>query len=477
MFNIFGKGKTDKKVPVEKVLDTLSEYNPRTTNCSLVKTAQGMDVNESFGRAFLFKFGEDLYKDDQSIYITTPDDIKAESGYQIDRGHILNLWFLHNRVPHTLNCQVLGRIRFPKEVQLNLDPRLPAAFKLRPVGLVQKSDKRSHLRFSHKVGLGAMKVYSQILFDLYLTKTNIKYPSHGALPPKISDLKVTPFATEDGLPTDPTDVVKFTKNSLRGNPREDRVVYVNKPHMEERTNKVSLVPLGSSSVLGLDAVREGERTLFIKKPMKMSADKKSPNNIGDGDQIILGYHAKSLTDGQMEYFDLVSEVARLGTENMTVRPLETFRQESGLPVELVDFSVSGIKIECSKRLLRYLLGEYLELPFEDRMAILQDNAILLNFYTKLRFNRETEIYRPDIGMKIPIVSKIVRTEEKPSEEGGDPEIKTIGIKFIYDPSEYSRDAFDFDRWELIRDFKENKDFREVHNSLNGLIAYMEAQSR
>ena len=129
-----------------------------------------------------------------------------------------------------MNCQVLGRIRFPKEVQLNLDPRLPAAFKLRPVGLVQKSDARSFLRFSHKVGRGGMKVYSQVLFDLYLTKTNFKYPSHGALPPNISDLKVMPFATEDGLPTDPTEVVKFTKNSLRGNPREDRTVYVNKPH-------------------------------------------------------------------------------------------------------------------------------------------------------------------------------------------------------------------------------------------------------
>ncbi len=132
--NLFKKTKEVKKISIEQVLERLEECSPKTANCGLIKTAEGLDVNEDFGRAFLFRHGEDLYVDDQSIYITTPDDIKAESGYHIDKGHILQLSFLHNRVPHKVDCRVIDRIRFPSEIVANLDPQIPGAFKLKPVG-------------------------------------------------------------------------------------------------------------------------------------------------------------------------------------------------------------------------------------------------------------------------------------------------------------------------------------------------------
>ena len=85
---------------------------------------------------------------------------------------------------------------------------------------------------------------------------------------------------------------------------------------------------------------------------------------------------------------------------------------------------------------------------------------------------------PEIPMRIQILSKIVRTEVKAAKgEGEKPEITVFGVKFYYDPSDYSRDSYSYDRWELIRDFKENKHFREIHNSLNGLIGFLEHQTR
>lgn len=117
---------------------------------------------------------------------------------------------------------------------------------------------------------------------------------------------------------------------------------------------------------------------------------------------------------------------------------------------------------------------------------------MLNFYPKLRFNRETEIYEPDIPMKIQILCKIVRVdssngvlfengeikkENLMNKEGEPPQITSYGVKFYYDPAEYSRDTYSYDRWELIRDFKENKHFQQIHRSLNGLIAHIESQNR
>jgi hypothetical protein len=249
--------------------------------------------------------------------------------------------------------------------------------------------------------------------------------------------------------------------------------------MDEKTNKVSLVELGQSDVLGLETSKEESRTFYIRKPLKMTTDKKDPHSLAEGDTIVLGFHTRVTTDAPTEYYDLIAEVTRVGTENLTVRTGGRVRKETGIPMEVLDFSVGGIKIHSTKAFLEYVLGEgHPEMPLEDKMDTLESACYLLNFYPKLRFNRETESYEPDVPMRIQILAKIVRTEaSRPKEDGEVPEILNFGLKFYYDPEGYSRDSFSYDRWQLIRDFKENKHFREIHNSLNGLIAFLESHNR
>ena len=150
-------------------------------------------------------------------------------------------------------------------------------------------------------------------------------------------------------------------------------------------------------------------------------------------------------------------------------------------------------MEPTDEFMNYILGSgHLSMRVEDKVNALVNTCYLLNFYPKLRFNRETEIYQPDIPMKIQILSKVVRiestggtlyengnvnTENAEVKDGEYPTITGLGVKFYYDPAEYSRDSFSYDRWELIRDFKENKHFQEIHTSLNGLIAFLESQNR
>ncbi|MDP6776739.1 MAG: hypothetical protein QGI83_08240 [Candidatus Latescibacteria bacterium] len=150
-----------------------------------------------------------------------------------------------------------------------------------------------------------------------------------------------------------------------------------------------------------------------------------------------------------------------------------------MALELLDFSVGGIKASSSTAFLSYVLGEdYKSMPMEEQIEALENLCFLLNFYPKLRFNRETEFCQPELPMRIQILAKVVRTElSKPKSEEERPDITGFGMKFYYDPSEYSRDSFSYDRWDLIRDFKENKHFRVVHNSLNQLIGFLESQHR
>lgn len=478
MFNPFKKsGSARKQDALEKILASLQEMGPNAVNCSLLKTSSGEEVDEDLETAYVFQHGENVLVQNKAFYISTPDGLEAEDESQFTgKGEILHLWFLVNRIPHTVDCKVIGQVRFPDNLIDDLAPRIPMAYMLRPVGNIRKQEKRQFLRYAHKVGAGSRRVYSQILFDLFITKTDITFPETGSLPPKIAEMHAIPFDEEVDLDDpNPENIVKFMKNAIRPNPRESRVCHVSKPYMEERTNKVDLLQMGNADVLGLETSNiEDSRQFYIRKPPNMSIDRKEPNGLTNGDNIVLSFHSDSGAD----YYDLISEIARIGTENMTIRSTENIRKEGGIHVDLVDFSIGGIKIDGSKDFIEYVLGEdYGLMDIEEQVQILENTCYMLNFYPKLRFNRETEIYTPQVPMKIQILGKIVRVEMTRSGEEDQSEITSFGLKFYYDPTEYSPDSYEYDRWELIRDFKENKHFREINNSLNGLIAFLESSSR
>lgn len=481
LFNPFKKGGgSKKKASLERILDRLIDMGPNSANCSLIKTRDGNEVDEDLGRTFIFKTEQEVLVQNKAFYISTPDGMKAEDKSLLTgKDEILHLWFLHNRIPHTLDCRLMGRIRFPDNLRRELDPRLPVAYMVRPVGNIRNSDKRTFLRYAHKAGHGSMRVYAQILFDLYITKTDVVFPETGSLPPYIDDPKLEPYETENEMEgQSPEDIVKFMKNALRLNTREARVVYVSKPHMDEKTNKVTLLEMDKSDVLGLETSKEESRTFYIRKPPKMSSDRKGPYGLRDADTIVLGFHTRVASDTPTEYYDMIADVTRVGTENMTVRTDGDIRKEAGIPVEMEDFSVGGIKIENSNALMTYLLGEeHASMGTEEKIETLGNMCYLLNFYPKLRFQREQLQYEPELPMRIQILGKIVRAQMSTPREGEEPQISGFGVKFYYDPIGYSRDTYSYDRWELIRDFKENKLFREIHTSLNQLIGFLESQSR
>jgi hypothetical protein len=340
-----GGGGGRKRPSVDNVLDRLAKMGPGSANCTLVKTKSGEEANEGLGQAYLFKLDESLLVQNKAFYISTPDGIKAEDRSLISgKDEIVNLWFLFNRVPYTMDCKLMGRIRFPDNIRDELDPRLPQGYAVRPVGEIKNLDKRMFLRYAYKPGKVGMRDYSQIMFDLFITKTDVTFPDSGSLPNHISDLHLEPHASAENLPTgDPDEVVKFMKNSIRLNPREHRVVYVSKPQMDDRTNKVSLVDLDRSDVLGLETSKESSRTFYIRKPPRMSSDKGDPSNLREGDIIQMGFHTRVASDAPAEYYDMIAEINRVGTENMTVRSNGDIRKEYGIPVEMADFSVGGVK--------------------------------------------------------------------------------------------------------------------------------------
>jgi hypothetical protein len=471
--------------PLARNLLKLSDINMSSANCTLILNTEGHEEPEDLGHVVFFKADGQLLIRNRAIYITTPDQIKAENHDHFrGTGDIISLWFLHDHVPRIIECRVDERVHFPSDLVYRLDPKVTVGYKLTPLSDITKQDKRSSLRFSHQPGQGVLPVYPQTLFDLFTQNTDQTYPEEGAIPPRIDNLRLIPPNKQEGLTLSSNfvaeDLVRNFKHDILTNPSETRHVHVSKPYMEEKLNRAVLLELGFSDVLGLGSEELG-RNLHIKKPLvSRTKDRRDPYYLALGDILVLHYGARAPFDGKPSYHELVTEITKGGLENLTIRPLYEIRQEQGLPVKLADFSVNGLRFDCSVDWLSYVLGQnYYKLPIEEQVSMLQSRVLLLNIYPKLRFNRDTEIYRPELPKRISILGKIVRCEIDwgDDDEQLRGEIVRAGVQFMYDPAEYSRDSYEFDQWERIRGFKENRYFKEVHKSLNGLIAFLESQSK
>ena len=415
--NLFKKGGGGgNRLTVDTILNRFAEMAPNSVNCSLVKSE---DNHEDLEQAFIFKYEGNVLTQSKAIYITTPDGMRAEENH-LEKGDVIQLWFLYNRVPWTLNCRLMGRIRFPEHLLEELAPRIPIAYQLKPISAIRNIDKRQYLRYAHKV-TGERRVYTQLLFDMFIAKTDVVFPDTGSLPPKIEEINTIPHETNvDIIGQSPEDIVKFMKNAIRLNSRENRVVYVSKPFMDERSNKVSLLEMGKSDMLGLENLSSSRqqnqkpvdtRNFYIRKPPRLESDPKSPMGLKESTIVVLNFNSSVSNDSTTEYYDLISELTRVGTETLTVRTNGDIRKETSLSMQMVDFSIGGIKMENSNTFMQYILGkEHQTMSLEEKVKTLESICYMITFYPKLRFNRETEIYEPDIPMKIQILSKIVRVD-------------------------------------------------------------------
>ncbi|MGE4657744.1 MAG: hypothetical protein AAEI08_02305 [Gammaproteobacteria bacterium] len=110
------------------------------------------------------------------------------------------------------------------------------------------------------------------------------------------------------------------KNAIRLNSRENRVVYVSKPHMDDRSNKVALLEMGKSDMLGLETLtstsRQNQRPVdtrnfYIRKPRRLESDPNSAMSLKEGATIVLDFNTSISKDATTEYYDLIAHLESL----------------------------------------------------------------------------------------------------------------------------------------------------------------------
>ena len=484
MFNFLTRKKKQEKVfSAREEIDRLTELSPPSAVVTLLKGSSKNDEGEEVGKAFFLRRDKKLYTEGAHLYITTPDNLKIAKDQNLGSQRV-SLHFFNRRVPYRMDCQIIGRYRLLPEIVETLDFNARAAFKLQPVGQLRKQDKRQFYRYTLKnYGDSRIPLTTHITFDCYLKLTDKEFPEEGAPVGLINDMRVIPYKEEEKHGTFATrDAInQFRDIMLKKQPHE-RSVHVSKVLKDEsgsafRKKDEELI-LGDINILGLE-MESLRDVLYLKKSNKSAIKKKdNPYNLHPGERILSNFvHDR-------RYYQMLCEVMEARTQNEMVRPLDFPSEESGLRVELIDYSVGGALIESSPELLKFILGEKcppnvekeadFKGSFWDKLfGELNKQMIHLTFYPRLYFPDAVKRYRPELPFKISVVAQIVRTHVR---QTGERRSLQHGLQFNYEPQGIALKPEDFIDWRFTRQIRDNEHFQRIHSNLSGLYGYLENQS-
>ena len=470
--NIFKKAPTQKQsISGHSAIDRLNEFGTRSAVCTIVSSAAGEDVQEEIGLANFYARPNELYAREGSFYLAPPAGYSLSDGILRGKGEIVSLSFHHNRTPYSLKCEVVQRVRFTDRLLQHLAPRVAIGFKLKPITSVSKNENRRSLRFAHVRGIKGPQVAPHFRFDVHAERVSLSG----------NEPEIIPYPDDDPVSADvkscerPEELVALFHRYIQSNPDYLRSVFLTKAEQDPRSGRIEMVPLGRSAVLGLDGEARGT-TIHLRRPetdgKKNGYSLRDGSPLRDGDVVILNFAIREFVQGADVHQRWVCRVNKSGVKVVTVKPKGVIKKQTGLPVVLRDFSVSGTCLQNSPLLETYLMGgEAVPDDVDQQLDQLVGMGLLLNFYPRLYFQKDLVIYKPNVPPVIPVIGEIVSGGIDSGKDAG--RVANFGVAFRFDPADYDPMNYEIQSWEPLRVLRENPHFKEVHRALNGLLAYQE----
>jgi hypothetical protein len=444
------------------------------------------DEPDDLGKAFFLRRDKKIYSEGTSIYITSPHNVKSSAADNTLNSKVIKLQFFSRRVPHNLECRVVGRFRLLPEIVETLDFNAKSAYKLVPVGKISKKEKRQYYRYTtQNYGDSRIALTSHITFDTYLKATNHEFKAEGAPLMLVNDMQPAPFNAPAGhRPFTTRDSINEFRDVLLKKAAHDRFVVVTKVI---RHGSLSMVKkpdeellLGEIHILGLE-MESLRDVLYFKKSHKAGIKKgqENPFNLHPGEKIITRYSHDGIN------YEMLCEVLEARTQNEVVRPLEFARQETGLSIPLIDYSIGGILVESSPTFLKLALGDKCPANVEDEVEFegdywqkafeeLRTPMLHFSFYPKMNFPDTVKKFQPELPSKFSIVGQVMRTYMA---RHGDRRILQHGIQWAYDPTGVPMEEDELVNWRYTRNMKDNVHLRECHTHLSQLIGHLENRAK
>ena len=482
MFDFFRKKKQSASFSPRQEIERLTELSPPSTLIALV--TKGVEEPEDMGKAFFLRKDKKLYTEGSHLYLTTPDGVKISKDQNLNAKNVL-LQFFHRRVPHKMDCRIIGRFRLLPEVVETLDFSAKAAYKLIPTSTLKKEDKRQFLRYTLKnYGDSRIPLTTHIMFDLAVKMTNKEFELEGAPVTLLNDLAVRNYREDgNGQPFTTRDAInEFRDVMLRKQPHE-RAVFLTKIVKDDagglvRKPDVELL-LGETNVLGLE-MESLRDELYLKKSQKAGIKKgeENPYNLHPGEKILGNFYHDN------NPYEMLIEVMEARTQNEVIRPIDFMKEEPGIRLDLIDYSIGGGLIESSPEFLRFVLGDKVPANVDDdpdfegtywqeAFEELKKPMIHLTLYPKVHFPDAVKQFLPEMPFKITIVGQIVRTHVA---QLSDRTVLQHGVQFAYEAQGIPLKDDELVDWRYCRYIRDNKYLKDAHSHLTQLYGYLENQS-
>ena len=466
-------------------ISQLAAMSPPST-LVYVPTPGDDEEMDDLGKSFFLRRDKKIYSEGANIYITSPDNLKSTDTESSLNNKIIRLQFFSMRVPHTIDCRIIGRFRLLPEVVETLDFNAKSAYKLLPVGKISKKEKRQYYRYaSQNYGDSRVPLTTHITFDTYVKGTNHEFNAEGAPPVLLNDLQAAPYHEPPGHRTFTTrdSINEFRDQMLKKQPH-DRAVNVTKVIRDASSSMVKKpdeeLLLGDINILGLE-MESLRDVLYLKKSQKAGIKKgqDNPYNLNPGERIITRFSHDE------KQYEMLCEVMEARTQNEVVRPLEFSREETGLSLNLIDYSIGGLLIESSPSFLKLMLGDKCPPNVEDEADFdgdywlkafdeLQTPMLHITFYPKMAFPETVKKFEPELPSKFSIVGQLVRTHMG---RYGERRILQHGIQFAYDAQGVPMEADEIVNWRYTRFMRDNVHLRECHTHLSQLIGHLENRAK
>lgn len=487
MFDFFSRKKKQTKAFDARVeIAQLSQLGPPSALVYLPKPGSSDDEPEDLGKAFFLRRDKKIYSEGSNIYITAPDNLKGTSADSALSNKTVMLQFFTRRVPHRMECRIIGRFRLLPEVVETLDFNAKSAFKLVPTTKIRKEEKRQYYRYTtDNYGDSRIPLTTHVTFDLFVKGTNHEFPTEGAPPVLLNDLAPQPYhESSNQRPFTTRDSINELRDVMLKKQPHARLVHVTKVLKDQSSSMVKRrdeeLILGDINILGLE-MESLRDVVYLKKSQKAGIRKgqDNPYNLHPGEQILTRF----IHDDK--HYEMLSEVMEARTQNEVVRPLEYMRQENGLQVKLVDFSIGGILMESSPEFLRLVLGDtcppnveseadfsgdYWKKAFE----LMNVPMIHFSFYPGMHFPDPVKKFQPELPAKFSIVGQVVRTHVA---RVGEKRVLQHGIQFAYDPENIPMKEDDLVNWRYTRYLRDNLHLRVTHTQMSQLLGHLENRAK
>lgn len=487
MFDFFSrKKKQSKSFDPRAEIAQLGQLSPPSTLVYLPKPGDNDEEPDDLGKAFFLRRDKKIYAEGSNIYITSPDNLKSTSTDSSMANKTVMLQFFSRRVPHRMECRIIGRFRLLPEVVETLDFNAKSAFKLEPLTKIRKQEKRQYYRYvTDNYGDSRVPLTTHVSFDLFVKATNHEFATEGAPTVLLSDLQPKPYHDkQDNRPFTTRDGINEFRDVMLKKQPHARAVHVTKVLKDQGSGMVKRrdeeLILGDINILGLE-MESLRDVLYLKKSQKSGIRKgqENPYNLHTGEQIITRFV------NDHKHYEMLCEVMEARTQNEVVRPLEYMREENGLQIKLIDYSIGGVLIESSPEFLRMVLGDNCPSNVESEADFTGDYwkkafelmnvpMIHVSFYPGMHFPDPVKKFEPELPAKFSIVGQVVRTHVA---RVGEKRVLQHGIQFAYDPENIPMKEDDLVNWRYTRYMKDNEHLRETHTHMSQLLGHLENRAK